>query len=81
MKKRRWLGIPESMIEEALEQAGQPEEEEDNALVLARKAWSRIRPSGDVRKDRQKVIASLVRKGYDWDTARSVCETAEHEHE
>ena len=80
-RELRMKGIPESMIEEALEQAGQPEEEEDNALVLARKAWSRIRPSGDVRKDRQKVIASLVRKGYDWDTARSVCETAEQEHE
>ena len=80
-RELRMKGIPEQMIESAFEQAGQPEEEDDNALMLARRAWSRIRPSGDVRRDRQKVVASLIRKGYDWDTARSACEAAEEEQE
>ena len=79
-RELRMKGISEDMIETAFEQAGE-NGEEDNALALARKAWKRIRPGGDVRKDRQKVISSLVRKGYDWDTARYACDAAEREQE
>ena len=73
-------GIPEEMIYAAFNRLD-PDEEQDNALILARKAWKRVGYGEDVRLKRQKVIASLVRKGYDWDTARSACETAEQEAE
>ena len=48
-------------------------------MILARKAWSKIKPGEDPRKSRQKVISSLVRKGYDWDIARQASDTAESE--
>ena len=38
-----------------------------------------VNPSKVDDKNRQKVIASLVRKGYGWDTARAACEKAENE--
>lgn len=69
-------GIPDGMIEKALEKADSVEQE-SNAAVLARKAWKRVGHAGDIRKSRQKVIASLVRKGYDWETARKACQEAE----
>lgn len=51
---------------------------QDNAVTLALKVWNRIGLSDDCRKNRQKVITCLVRKGYDWDTARKACEEAEN---
>ena len=71
-------GISAGMIDEALADLP-PEEEDENAVRLALKAWKRTGTSGDLRKNRQKVIASLVRKGYGWDTARAACEKAENE--
>lgn len=74
----RMKGISAAMIDEAL--ADRPSDEEgENALRLAVKAWKRAGTSGDIRKNRQKIIAALVRKGYDWDTARAACEKAENE--
>ena len=77
-RELRMKGIPDDMISAALEQLD-PSEETENALKAARKAWSRIKPGGDVRRTRQKVTASLVRKGYGWEEARSACEAAEEE--
>ena len=74
----RHKGISEETAEEAL--AGLSEEKElEAAVILARKAWSKIKPGEDPRKSRQKVISSLVRKGYDWDIARQASDTAESE--
>ena len=70
-------GIKDDMIEAAFNHLDRDKALE-NAVVLAGKAWKRIGVSGDIRKNRQKVIVSLVRKGYDWDTARSACEAAEN---
>ena len=75
-RELRMKGISEDIISAALNHINQDEEYE-NAVFLARKAWNRIRSGGDIRKNRQKVILSLVRKGYDWDTARSACEYSE----
>lgn len=75
-RELKMKGIPEGMIENALE-ASDPEEQESNAAALARKAWKRVGTAGDMRKNRQKVIASLVRKGYDWETAGKACMDAE----
>ena len=77
-RELRMKGISAGMIDEALADRP-PEEEDENAVRLALKAWKRTGTSGDLRKNRQKVIASLVRKGYGWDTARAACEKAENE--
>ena len=71
-------GIPEDMINESFASL-EPDEEYDNAFELARKAWKKHVPGEDLRSRRQKVIASLVRKGYDWDTASAASRKAEHE--
>ena len=73
-------GVPEEMIDAAFALLD-PEEEADAAVRLARKAWNRIRPGEDIRKARQKVIASLVRKGYGWEEARAAAEKAENQEE
>ena len=74
----RMKGISEGMISSAFERLD-PDEGQENALQQARKYWKRIRDGEDLRKGRQKVITSLVRKGYDWDTAREACRKAEDE--
>lgn len=72
----RQKGVSEETADEALAQLSD-EEELETALKFARKAWSRIRPGEDPRKSRQKVIASLVRKGFSWDLARRASDDAE----
>ena len=79
-RELRIKGIPPEMIDKAFE-AFDRNEEEENAMKLAVKVWKRVGTAGDNRKNRQKVIASLVRKGYGWETARSACEKAENETE
>lgn len=71
-------GIPEYLINSAFSDFI-PEEIESSALILARKLWRKHDSDEDIRKIRQKVIVSLVRKGYDWDTAHAACDTAEAE--
>ena len=71
-------GILEDMIDDAFAKLD-PDMEQNGADIQARKAWKRISSVEDPRRSRQKVIASLVRKGYDWDTARSACERVEKE--
>lgn len=74
----RIKGISEEMISAAFDRLD-PDEGRENAFHMARKCWKRIMGGEDVRKSRQKVIAFLVRKGYDWDTAREACRKAEDE--
>ena len=50
-----------------------------NAVSLAVKAWKRRNPAEPVIKSRQKIIAALVRKGYDWTTAKEASDMAEKE--
>ena len=69
----RMKGVSEQDIRNALESL--PEEEErDQALHLALKLSRRTGGKEDPRKARQRLISALVRRGYDWDIARSVCE-------
>ena len=75
-RELRTKGIPEDMIVSALEDRDETDELM-NAVSLAKKAWSRAKPDSDLYKRRQKVIASLVRKGYSWEMAKEACSTAE----
>ena len=74
-------GVPEPLINSTLSRMYDPEEESCHIAVLARKAWSRVRPGEDIRKSRQKVIVSLVRKGFGWEDARAASDAAESERE
>lgn len=71
-------GINEDYIDEALEKTD-AEINTENAVNLGRKYWNQLKPGDDIRKFRQKVISALVRKGYDWETAKAACEKAERE--
>lgn len=70
-------GLSDEIITRGLENLNLSELQ-NNAVNLARKAWKRMKAGEDIRKSRQKVIASLVRKGYSWEAARSACEEAEN---
>ena len=74
----RVKGVPESTAEKALSSVSD-EEMLESATSLAVKAWSRAKPGDDPRKTRQRIISSLVRKGFDWDLARQASDTAESE--
>ena len=74
----RTKGVPESTAEEALSSLSE-EEMLESATVLDAKAWSKAKPGEDLRKTRQRIIASLVRKGFDWDLAKQASDTAESE--
>ena len=50
----------------------------DQAYQLALKGFSRKKEE-DIRKTYNRVISSLVRRGYDWETARNACEKADLE--
>lgn len=71
-------GISDDIIERTFQYADQ-ETETEGPLIIARKAWKRIRQGDDIRKSRQKVILSVARKGYSWETARKACDAAEKE--
>ena len=76
----RQKGVSAGDVKAALESID-PEEETEQAVALARRAFARLKPEEDPRKGRQKVMAALVRRGYDWDTARRACSRVEHEDE
>jgi regulatory protein len=71
----RRKGIPEGTADEALSRVSD-EQQLENATVLAVKAWSKTKSGEDPRKSRQKIIASLVRKGYGWDIAIQAVDSA-----
>ena len=65
-------GVARTDAEEAVSEI--PEEEMlENAVLLARKALSGAKAGEDPRKTRQRITAYVVRRGYDWDTAREAC--------
>ena len=77
-RELKMKGIPDSVIQECLDRQTD-DDDTNNAVIMARKARRKLKPSDDEHKNRQKVIQYLVRKGYDWDTARSAAEAAESE--
>jgi regulatory protein len=71
-------GIPEATITASLERID-PDEGQENAVILARKYWKRRKKDEDPRTARQKVIISLVRRGYSWETAKKACLKSENQ--
>ena len=76
IRELKQKGVPENIIREELETLD-PSSESQQAFQLALKAWSRIKPGESLWKARQKVCASLVRKGFSWETVKNACEQAQ----
>ena len=72
----RLKGVPEPILNMAISQISD-EQMMENAIALAVKAWSKIKPGEDLRKSRQKIISCLVRKGFDWETSKLASDAAE----
>lgn len=72
----RRKGVSEETAEEALSQISD-EDQLESAVALAEKAWSRTKPGEDPGKTRQRIISSLVRKGFTWDQAKKASDDAE----
>ena len=66
-------GITGEDAEKALSEMEEEDYLED-AIVIARKASLRLKPTDDLRKARQKISAAVVRRGYDWEVARQACD-------
>lgn len=71
-------GVSEENAHAALEQLDE-NESIFHAKDLAIKFLLRQNASADFRKQKQKVIQALVRRGYQWETAKSAFEQAMHE--
>lgn len=69
--KRKGVGAEE--IEAALEEIDE-EDQLEAAMTLASKALARAKAGEDPRKTAQRVIGSLIRKGYSWEVARRAIE-------
>ena len=73
MMELRQKGISEEDAAAALESV--PEEDlRKNALSQARKALLRSKPGEDPRRTRQRIIESLIRRGYSFEDARIACD-------
>ncbi len=68
----RQKGVSGEDLEVAMESLDE-EELLTQAITLARKGLARGKPGEDPRKTRQRVLASIVRRGFSWDLARQAC--------
>ena len=75
-KELKQKGVDEEIITAAFNTL-EDDDFDHYSIDLACKAWSHIKPGEDKYKSRQKVITSLIRKGYNWDQAKKACEYAE----
>ncbi len=69
----RYKGLSSEDSETALSSLSE-DAQLDQARALAEKAFSRAKTGEDPRKTLQKVLSSIVRRGYTWDIAREACE-------
>ena len=74
-RELRMKGISGDDAEAAMEEVDETENLE-RAILLAKKGFARAKAGEDVRKTRQRVLSALVRRGYDWETARQACAAA-----
>ncbi len=74
----RQKGVDEEDIRSALENVDE-QEQLTQAVSLAEKGFARARPDEDQRNVRRRVMSSLIRRGYSWDTARQACSLARGE--
>lgn len=74
-RELRMKGVDEETARNAVS-AVDEEDQAQKALSLAVKGFSRAKPGEDPRKVRQRVLRSLISRGFDWDTAKEACDNA-----
>lgn len=74
----RQKGLSPEEAEEAVSGLDEKTQTEQ-ALQLAWKGLSRRKPGEDFRKTKQRTLAGIVRRGYDWETAKEACNRAAEE--
>ncbi|MGB3544026.1 regulatory protein RecX [Rubrivirga sp.] len=72
-------GVARSVIDAALEELTETEDLEGEAREQAAKKWRSLSSEEDVRKRKKKTLDFLVRRGFGFDTARSVVDAASQE--
>ena len=77
-RELRMKGVSPEIIDTAMSETD-PDDENEKAAEAARRIWKKNDSVSNVSVKRQKVILSLVRKGFDWDTAKAACSAAEKE--
>ncbi len=72
-RELRFKGVDEEIARAAV--GSLDEEEQLNAAACyAVKAAARSKPGEDIHKSRSRVMQSLVRRGFSWETARAACD-------
>ncbi len=79
-RELRMKGVDEETAREAVS-AIDGVDQSQRALDLACRGFRKMKPGEDPRKARQRVLRSLVSRGFDWDTAREACDKAFHAEE
>lgn len=75
VQELRMKGLPQTLIQNALEEMD-AEESEEAATVLAQKLLRRYAGETDERKAMQKMLAAMARRGYGYEASRSAIEKA-----
>ena len=68
------ISNPSGPVDGAPDSTAEPKAHQ--AVSIAKKGLSRSTAGEDPRKTLQRVMNTLVRRGYDWETARQACQTA-----
>ena len=74
-RELRMKGVDEETAREAVDEIDDGDRLR-MAVDLALKGFRKARPGEDPRKVQQRVLRTLVQRGFDWDTARSACSHA-----
>ena len=74
-RELRIKGVDEETAREAVASIDE-EDQAQKALDLAMKGVRKMKPGEDPRKARQRVLRSLISRGFDWDTAKEACDKA-----
>ena len=74
-RELRMKGVDEETAREAVASIDE-EDQAQKALDLAMKGVRKMKPGEDPRKARQRILRSLISRGFDWDTAREACDKA-----
>ena len=74
-RELRMKGVDEETARDAVSAIDEGDQSQ-KALDLAMKGFRKMKPGEDPRKARQRVLRSLVSRGFDWDTAREACDRA-----
>ena len=74
-RELRMKGVDEETARDAVASIDE-EDQAQKALDLAMKGVRKMKPGEDPRKARQRILRSLISRGFDWDAAKEACDKA-----